>query len=71
MAQIHYVVVFDTNTGMWDIDDVTTTVRFPDGNVWLEKEQKWTIIRCTPDEYDVESDALVILDGALGTQKRR
>lgn len=57
MAQIHYVVVYDTETEKWEIDDDSTIAKFDYLNCWLEDREEWIV---PEDELDSSAIAKLI-----------
>lgn len=41
MAQHHYIIMFDDETGVWSHDVDSEEARFPDGTIWDEANQEW------------------------------
>jgi len=41
MAEHHYILKFDDETGVWSHDVDSEEARFPDGTIWDEAKQEW------------------------------
>lgn len=41
MAEHHYIIKFDDETGVWSQDVDSEQARFPDGTIWDEAKQEW------------------------------
>jgi hypothetical protein len=41
MAEHHYIIKFDDETGTWSHDTDTEEAKFPDGTIWDEAENEW------------------------------
>ena len=54
MAQHHAVVVYDTESGRWAIEDESMRYYFPDGTVWDTEKREWGFFDSTP-EMEIES----------------
>lgn len=67
MAQIHYVVMYDTETKKWVIDDDTTTSKFDAENVWMENDQMW--VSSEDDLWEEELEAINLLRDLLSNQQ--
>lgn len=66
MAQIHYVVVYDTETEKWSIDDDTTVAKFNYANCWIEESEEW--VSPEDDLYDAETEGIMKLWRLLDNQ---
>ena len=54
MAIAHYVVTYDTETGVWELDDDTAVAKFDDRLWWDEDEGEF---RRPADEDEEQVDA--------------
>lgn len=67
MAQHYFVVVFDTDTSEWFVDDEVLVARFPDGSVF--DGTGWRTL--TDSEVDTDWDVSVKLgEGLLALTER-
>jgi hypothetical protein len=57
MAQIHYLVVYDTATKTWGIDNATINAILTEGVIYDTDEDKW---RDPANEAEVELDKKLI-----------
>jgi hypothetical protein len=66
MAEHHYIIKFDDETGEWSQDVDSEEVRFPDGTIWDEAKKEWQysyqgegVFYSNADAYDEYLSAVV------------
>ena len=57
MAEHHYIIKFNDETGEWSQDTDSEEVRFPDGTIWDEATNSWHYAYQGDGEFYRNADA--------------
>lgn len=56
MAEHHYIIKFDDETGEWSHDSDSEEVRFVDGTIWDEEAHAWFVPYIGEGEFYRKAD---------------
>lgn len=49
--EFHYILMYNSKTKKWYIDEDTEGARFPEGNIWNATKQEWELGYVGEGEY--------------------
>ena len=49
--EFHYILMYDTETKKWILDEDSEEARFPEGNIWNKNTNEWELRYIGKGEY--------------------